>query len=544
LSPTPRLQPLTDRRGIVYTARFDPGGTAVYYSAAWDGGPSRIYVTRPGSGASAEIAVPGSVRLLSVSRRGELALLLDPPLASVFTASAVATLAVAPATGGPPRPLVDLVRGADWGPDGESLAVVRVVKVAGGDRRRLEYPVGRVLVESPPDSYFCLSSPRVSPRGDRIAYIDCEATTGAVEIRTVDIEGRQQRLYRGQPYGPQPEGVWGLSWSPAGDEIWFARRQQGRLVELMASDLRSGVRRLGTLGGPLFDVSSRHEALTAVYSKRGCIVVRRSDEPAERELGCGENPLGLARSTGFTLSADGRFVVNGEAVGSERPRVLLRPTNGSPAVPLGEGLWGELSADGASALLLTDDQRDLQLVPTGAGEARSLPTAPLRVYAARFFGDGRRVLLGAAEPGKAGRLWVLDLAGGPPRPITPEQVGVGVPSPDGRWVATYGFDGAALYPVEGGERRSLGDLGSTHFPIVWSDDGCCVYWYPFNLQGTSLTILRLDIRTGERSAWREIAPKDPAGLNVLEPQMTGDGRTYAYGYSRVLSTLNLVSGLR
>lgn len=55
LSPTPRLQPLTDRRGIVYAARFDPGGTAVYYSAAWDGGPSRIYVTRRASTAPRSI---------------------------------------------------------------------------------------------------------------------------------------------------------------------------------------------------------------------------------------------------------------------------------------------------------------------------------------------------------------------------------------------------------------------------------------------------------------------------------------------------------
>ncbi len=139
---------------------------------------------------------------------------------------------------------------------------------------------------------------------------------------------------------------------------------------------------------------------------------------------------------------------------------------------------------------------------------------------------------------------MLDLVGGRPRPITPEQVGAGVPSPDGHWVATAGFDGAALYPVDGGERRSLGDLGLTHMPIVWSDDGRCVYWYPTHLEGTSLTILKMDVRTGERTAWREIAPKDPAGLNALEPQITADGRTYAYGYSRVLSTLNLVSGLR
>lgn len=542
-NPTLRMQPLTDRRGRVYSARFDPSGSSLYYSAAWDGGPMRVYVTRPGTGASAEVPVEGSVQLLSVSVRGELALLLDPPLASVFWGAVELTLALAPATGGRPRPLLERVRGADFGPDGE-LAVLRSVRDAAGDWRRLEYPLGRVLVKAPVESYFCLSAPRVSPDGERVAYIDCDPASGAVEVRSVDRSGRQQLHYRGLPLGPDFERFWGLAWSPAGDEIWFARQQKGQLAELMAAHRQGRLRRLGTLGGPLFDVSAKGEALAAVYSQRGCVVVGRSDVPSERELFCAENPLGMLGRSGASLSSDGRFVVHGRAVGSEQPRVFLQPTDGSRAVPLGTGLWGTLSPDGAWALLLTDDRGDVRLVPTGAGMARSLPTAPLRVYHALFFADGRRVLLGAAEPGKAGRLWVLDLTGGKARCITPEQVGMGVPSPDGRWVATMGVDGAALYAVDTGERRSLGDFGSLHWPIVWSDDGCCVYWYPGELRGTSLTIIKLDLRTGERSAWREIAPRDPAGLVELGPFLAADTRTYGYGTSQVLTTLHLVSGLR
>jgi dipeptidyl aminopeptidase/acylaminoacyl peptidase len=413
-----------------------------------------------------------------------------------------------------------------------------------GDKRRLEYPIGRVLVDSPPDSYFCLSSPRVSPAGDRVAYMDCEPTTGALEIRSVDSAGHSRRHYRGRPLSLDNERLWGLAWSPRGDAIWFVRRQEGHLAELMAVDLQGRLRRVGTLGGPLFDVSTSGEALAAVHSQRGCIFVGRSEEASERELGCRENPLGLAPRTGFTLSPDGRFVLSGEAVGSEQQRVFLRPTDGAPAVQLGTGFNGALSPDGGWALLLTDDRRDVQLVPTGTGAARVLPTAPLRVYYARFFADAKRVLLGAAEPGKAGRLWVLDLHGGPARPITPEQVGLGVPSPDGRWVATAGVDGATLHAVDGDERRLLGDLGRTHWPLVWSEDGCCVYWYPYHLTGTSLTLRKLDVRTGELTAWREIAPRDIAGLSLLEPQLTADGRTFAYGTSQVLSTLQLVSGLR
>ena len=75
------------------------------------------------------------------------------------------TLARAPLAGGAPRPVLENVEWADWSPDGNSLAVVRNV----GGRDRLEFPIGKVLYET---SGGWISYPRVSPKGDYVAFID------------------------------------------------------------------------------------------------------------------------------------------------------------------------------------------------------------------------------------------------------------------------------------------------------------------------------------------------------------------------------------
>jgi hypothetical protein len=54
----------------------------------------------------------------------------------------------------------------------------------------------------------------------------------------------------------------------------------------------------------------------------------------------------------------------------------------------------------------------------------------------------------------------------------------------------------------------------------------------------------VDLATGRRSVWRELVPRDPAGImNVYQPIVTPDGRTYAYGWHRAISDLYLVDGL-
>ena len=70
-------QRLTYRRGFISNARFAPDGQTILYSADWDGAPSRIFSTRAGGRESTALPLP-SASLLSVSSRGEMAILLDP----------------------------------------------------------------------------------------------------------------------------------------------------------------------------------------------------------------------------------------------------------------------------------------------------------------------------------------------------------------------------------------------------------------------------------------------------------------------------------
>src|SRR5437879_2182657 len=128
------FQRLTFRRGDVTAAKFGPGD-AVVYSAQWDGAPSTLFSTQPGNREARPLGLPTG-RILAISAAGEMAIVLgrDP----------AGTLARAPFGGGAPREMLENVSAADWGPTGDTLAVVRTI----GGKHRLEYPVGTVLYEN------------------------------------------------------------------------------------------------------------------------------------------------------------------------------------------------------------------------------------------------------------------------------------------------------------------------------------------------------------------------------------------------------------
>jgi hypothetical protein len=100
-------------------------------------------------------------------------------------------------------------------------------------------------------------------------------------------------------------------------------------------------------------------------------------EQAERELGW------LDWSIGRKISDDGKWLLfdeSGDATGNQA-WVYLRRTDGAPPVLLGEGAYCDLSADGKwVAAAPSDSSGHINLLPTGAGEARKLSVAGLRVY--------------------------------------------------------------------------------------------------------------------------------------------------------------------
>src|SRR5206468_11116832 len=100
----------------------------------------------------------------------------------------------------------------------------------------------------------------------------------------------------------------------------------------------------------------------------------------------------------------------------------------------------------------------LTIFPTGAGEPRVLDAAGMTAVRARWFPDGKRLLVAAMTPRGGTRLWVRQVGGGEPRPISPEGIRGGwlSISPDGSLVAAIDASRRMmLYPVAGGEPRPV-----------------------------------------------------------------------------------------
>src|SRR5262249_29876131 len=150
-------------------------------------------------------------------------------------------------------------------------------------------------------------------------------------------------------------------------------------------------------------------------------------------------------------------------------------------VRLGAGNGIGFSPDGKSVLAATDlPSGEFALLPIGAGEPKVLPKTGIVAQSAAWLPDGRRFLICGSEPGHGTRLYVQDLAGGKPRPITPEGVSFifTTVSPDGKSVAATGPDRrVAIYPIEPGTPRPVPGLDSDEVPVHWTPDSKALYVY-------------------------------------------------------------------
>ncbi len=523
----PTYGQLTFRKGTVTGARFTPDGESVVYSAAWDGGPIELYSTRPGSPESRPLGMR-SADALSVSRTGEMAVLLDGRFTLGF--QRVGTLARAPLAGGVPREVLENVQDADWSPDGQGFAVAHVV----GERYRLEYPIGKVLYETE----RWISSLRFSRDGKRIGFIDHPLNgDNRGRVAVVDPQGKMEALT--EPFS----AAGGLAWSPSGDEIWFTAAKTGNVGSLYAVDLSGNLRMVD--GAPanlgLTDVSAAGAVLMTRNEARRGIIGLAPGESEERDLSW------FDWSRPSALSADGRWLLFEEQGqgGGAGYSVYLRGTDGSPAVRLGEGYSMALSPDQRwVATLRLDDPDHFVILPRGPGEARTLPV-PLSAASARWLPDGKRLLIHGSEAGHRARLYVLALDGGPPRAVTPEGTRRGYAfSSDGVSVAASveGKPGM-IFPVEGGEPRSIRGIDPDDEILSWTADGRSLL--VARRGGLPVRVERLDLTTGQKIPWKNLAPADGAGVHDLAFVLfSANAESYVYSYRRILSTLYLATGLR
>lgn len=528
------FQRLTFRPGTIWSARFAPEGQTIIYSAAWDGKPVQVFSTRPDSPESRALDIAGA-DVLSISSAGEMALLLKPGSVMEWGWK-WGTLAHVALAGGAPREALKAVQLADWDPAGATLAVVRAV----GTRSRLEFPIGNVLYETSDR----IGAMRVSRRGDTIAFAERPPGLGANwSIAIVDLTRGKKVLSNG----------WAgdfidLAWSPGGDEIWFDTRQGGD-NSLHAVSLSGSLRLLASTAVPLqlLDVARDGRVLAARASWRSGILGSPPGTTKEQDLSW------LDASEVDDVSFDGkRLLITefGEGGGAGRWSVYLRTQDEMAAVRLGDGQAFAFSPDGTRALAIRrTSPPQLVLWPIGAGEAITLKGGGITDYTwADWLPDGKRVFFSGTEPGRSTRCYVQDIDGGTPRPVTPDGtslfVGQKAISPDGNWAAVAGLDGrVALYPISGGPPRPIPGIEPGDVPVRWSADERSLYVFR-KIEATP-TVHLIDLATGRNERWRELMPPDAAGIvNVWGVHIGPDERSYYYSFTRTMSDLYLVEGLR
>jgi hypothetical protein len=340
-TPIPSFRQLTFRRGTVQSARFSPDGNSVLYSAAWEGRPSEVFAMRLDGYESRSLGLPGA-RLVATAP-GEMAVLLD-------AASGNGTLARVPLEGGAPREVLAGVLDADWSADGRRFAVVR----RGQGRTRLEFPIGRGVYETA----GTIVSPRISPRGDAVAFVDQPMLGNSPgSIVMVEEAGSTKSLASGWT------DTGGVAWAASGDEVLFTAARSGTSRSLHA------VTRAGRLS--LVNRGPGTMVVQDTAPRRGVLLIhshQRSDPLGRLPGDAAERQASWFDWTHVTeMSPDGQrllFTAEGEGAGPLYA-VYLWPDLSRPPVRLGEGHSTELSPDGAWALAFVLTQPpQLMLLPT------------------------------------------------------------------------------------------------------------------------------------------------------------------------------------
>jgi Tol biopolymer transport system component len=530
----PEYQQITFRTGRIGNARFTPDGSMVY-SAVWEGGEDQLYMSRMDDPGSRELGIKNA-EILSISKNGEMAIRLNTRNYGGYARGG--TLARVPLSGGTPREVLENVQDADWAADGERMAVVRYVPENG--HWRLEYPAGKVLL----DGINWISHPKLSPDGKWIAFADHENIAGddegSLAVIAADGNGKERKLSSGWT------SLQGILWSPGGEEIWFTCTKSGIGANPRAVTLSGKERTITNVPGGMWLEDMRNGLVLTVTNHERLGI--RGMEPGgkeERELGW------FGWSELRDISGDGKKILFEEEGDGGGPNytVFLRDTDGSPPARIGEGVAGAISPDGKWVITKPAKGGQLNLVPTGAGESRVLTHDAVSYGGVRFFPDGKHLLAFGIEAGHAGRSYMIDVASGDSKAITPEGVSGGLISPDGKSLLVRSTDGKrGILPLDGGAQQPIQGVDANDSIIAWAPDGETVYIVPSRRGAVairSVKVFRVNIKTGKKEPWKTFGEETGAGVSSVGfPRLSSDGTAYAYLYQRTLSEAYVVNGLK
>ncbi len=344
----------------------------------------------------------------------------------------------------------------------------------------------------------------------------------------------------------------GVAWSPSGEEMWVA----GTLREAWADAIHAiglnGKDRI-VLRLPsilrLHDVSRDGRILLTKESWRSGIQFRGEKNAKERDLSW------LDYAELRDLSADGAQVVFDDWGSAAGPSGLayVRKSDGSPAIKLGTWSLPTISPDSTQVLAFDATAVGTShpvLIPTGTGEPRMLTSAVVQQSNAMGFMPDQKAVYFANDDGHGRHMYVQDIAGGTARAVTPvisvrtHYFESHLVSPDGKLMFARDLSGkGVLYPIAGGDSRLLPGWQPEDLWITWSTGGRSAYVYQDDK--TSAPVYRIDLATGKRELVTTLAPSDSDGVtSIVSVRMTADGKTYAYSFTRELSDLFIVTGVR
>ncbi len=526
----PEFRRLTFRRGSIRNARFAPDGQTIVYGAAWDGKPVELFTRQSETSEARPLGLAGQV--LSISAYGEVALLLNPKIRNFVQEG---TLAVMPLSGGTPRELMDGVQFAEWSADGKDLALVRFSLASG--LSWIEYPAGKVVYRGS----AWISHLRISPRGGLLAFVQHIHNGDDGFVVIMDRDGN--RKFSSQIFA----SLEGLAWRSDGQEVWFTAAPSGFARGIYALNMRGQQRLVLRAPGALLllDIAPNGRVLLTTENARKQMFALLQGDSKERNLSW------LDWSVLQMLSEDGKrilFVEGGEA--NPKYGLYLLRLDGSLPMRIVDGYWGDLSPDGRWVIAQdTSDPPQFVLVPTGIGESRQVTHDDLAHLYPRFMPDGKGIVFVATTRQGVTRMYYQSLEDGQPVAVTPEgstvHPGFTTVSPDGAYLLalTPAADSYAMYPLQGGQPRSLKGLSITDEVVNWSADGKSLFVY--RRAEVPARVYRVDIVSGKRELFKTISPPDLAGVeDITNLQITRDGRSYAYTCPTFLSDLYVIDGLR
>jgi hypothetical protein len=418
-----------------------------------------------------------------------------------------------------------------------------VVRGGAGGNLRLEYPIGKVLVESP----WILADVRVSPDGQRVAFATFGGGGSSVMIATVDRNGKVERL--GVVSGQVAElSSDRLSWTADGREILFRSFDASTRHTIFAIDMNGKQRAVTRLPGRvnLYDVAPDGRMLLSIGSGRLGVRGVAPGETVERDLSC------LESSELKALTPDGRMVlvnILGES-GGVKGSIYWRMTDGAPPVRLGDGASFAISPDGKWVTGYSSrdtKQRRYVLMPTGAGEevATEFPNLPEKtgIVLGWLAGEGN-YLVGGLSQARKWQLFSWNRPSNSLKPASEDAMEDGLPeiAPDGRHVLMpHSSKSWMVCDAPTAACRQIPGLSSHDQPVGWRSDNRSIYVSVHHDENRALMVAVVDTETGKRTEWKMIHPSIPVD-SVHGLKVTPDGRAYAYNYSYGRSDLYLASG--